>query len=170
MPRRWARSRTARPPSRCRCAISRARRSPHRSATGGDAEGAEDAEKRPSSVSSAPSASERGWRQPMSHAPFVTSGPLKPRYQVVVVGGGVNGLGVARHLALAGLTDVLVLERGYLLAGASGRNGGGIRAQWGTADNLVLARESIRMFRGMSAELGFNVFFRQGGYLFLAHD
>lgn len=101
---------------------------------------------------------------------LVTEGPLKPHYPVVVVGGGVNGLGVARHLANAGVRDVLVLEKSYLLAGASGRNGGGIRAQWGTADNLVLARESIRMFRSMSAELGFNVWFRQGGYLFLAHD
>jgi len=101
---------------------------------------------------------------------FTTEGPLKESYQVVIVGGGVNGLGVARHLALAGVTDVLVLEKSYLLNGASGRNGGGVRAQWGTLDNLVLARESIPMFRAMSAELGFNVWFRQGGYLFLAHD
>lgn len=106
----------------------------------------------------------------MSHSPFVTSGPLKDHYQVVVIGGGANGLGVARRLAESGLTDVLVLEKSYLLAGASGRNGGGIRAQWGTRDNLVLARDSIRMFRDMSAELGFNVWFRQGGYLFLAYD
>src|SRR5438552_2341911 len=107
----------------------------------------------------------------MSDAPFVsTDGPLKDRYQCVVIGGGANGLGVARHLALAGMRDVLVLEQGYLLAGASGRNGGGVRAQWGTIDNRVLARDSIRMFRDMSAELGFNVFFRQGGYLFLAYD
>jgi sarcosine oxidase subunit beta len=107
----------------------------------------------------------------MSHAPFVTTdGPLKERYDVVVIGGGANGLGVARHLALGGIRDVLVLEKGYLLSGASGRNGGGVRAQWGTRDNLVLARESIRMFRDMSAELGFNVWFRQGGYLLLAHD
>ena len=105
----------------------------------------------------------------MSGQPFVTRRPLRERYDVVVVGGGANGLGVARHLAKDGLS-VLVLERSYLLAGASGRNGGGVRAQWGTADNLVLARESIRMFRDMSAELGFNVWFRQGGYLFLAHD
>src|SRR5581483_6636137 len=90
--------------------------------------------------------------------------------QVVIVGGGVNGLGLARHLALAGVTDVLVLEKSYLLHGASGRNGGGVRAQWGTGDNLVLARESIPMFRSMSQELGFNVWFRQGGYLFLAYD
>jgi sarcosine oxidase subunit beta len=107
----------------------------------------------------------------MTHGPFVsTSGPLRPHYRVVVIGGGANGLGVARHLALGGIRDVLVLEKGYLLAGASGRNGGGVRAQWGTADNLVLARESLRMFRDMSAELGFNVWFRQGGYLFLAFD
>ncbi|MEA3201727.1 MAG: hypothetical protein QOE90_3155 [Thermoplasmata archaeon] len=101
---------------------------------------------------------------------FTTEGPLRERYQVVIVGGGVNGLGLARHLALAGVTDVLVLEKSYLLHGASGRNGGGVRAQWGTGDNLVLARESIPMFRSMSQELGFNVWFRQGGYLFLAHD
>lgn len=104
------------------------------------------------------------------HLRLVTDGPLKDRYQVVIIGGGVNGLGVARHLAKAGMRDVLVLEKSYLLAGASGRNGGGVRAQWGTADNLVLARESIKMFRAMSRELGFNVWFRQGGYLFLAHD
>lgn len=101
---------------------------------------------------------------------FTTEGPLKDRYQVVIIGGGVNGLGLARHLALGGVKDVLVLEKSYLLHGASGRNGGGVRAQWGTGDNLVLARESIPMFRAMSAELGFNVWFRQGGYLFLAHD
>lgn len=100
---------------------------------------------------------------------LVTDGPLRERYRVVVIGGGANGLGVAWRLAQAGVTDVLVLERNYLVSGASGRNGGGIRAQWGTKDNLVLARDSIRMFRDMSAELGFNVWFRQGGYLFLAH-
>src|SRR5687768_5725265 len=101
---------------------------------------------------------------------MVTEGPLKESYQVVVVGGGANGLGVARHLAENGMTDVLVLERSYLLAGASGRNGGGVRAQWGTSDNLTLARDSIPMLKRMSRELGFNVWFRQGGYLFLAHD
>ena len=101
---------------------------------------------------------------------LVTEGSLKPRYQVVVVGGGANGLGVARWLAEEGMSDVLVLEKSYLLHGASGRNGGGVRAQWGTADNLVLARESLKLFRTMSADLGFNVWFRQGGYLFLAHS
>src|SRR5438094_527345 len=48
----------------------------------------------------------------MSHAPFVsTDGPLKDRYQCVIIGGGANGLGVARHLALAGMRDVLGLAK-----------------------------------------------------------
>lgn len=89
--------------------------------------------------------------------------------EVLVVGGGVNGLGVAWRLAKAGVRDVVVLERKYIPYGASGRNGGGVRAQWGTPDNATLARESIRMFRDLSAELGFNVWFRQSGYLFLAY-
>lgn len=99
-----------------------------------------------------------------------TEGPLKSHYSVVIVGGGANGLGVARWLAEGGMTDVLVLEKSYLLHGASGRNGGGVRAQWGTVDNLALARDSLKLFRTMSADLGFNVWFRQGGYLFLAHS
>ncbi|HVL48032.1 MAG TPA: FAD-binding oxidoreductase [Candidatus Thermoplasmatota archaeon] len=95
---------------------------------------------------------------------------MKRGASVVVIGGGVNGLGVAYHLAKAGVTDVVVLERKYVLYGASGRNGGGVRAQWGTPDNLVLARDSIRAFKALAPELGFNVWFRQGGYLFLAYD
>ena len=55
---------------------------------------------------------------------------LPARAEVVIVGGGIMGLGLAYHLAKRGVTDVVVLERGYLTAGASGRNGGGVRAQW----------------------------------------
>ncbi len=95
---------------------------------------------------------------------------MKTHAQVVIIGGGVNGLGLAWRLAKAGITDIVVLESRYILYGASGRNGGGIRAQWATAENAELARESIRMFRNLSKEIGFNVWFRQSGYLFLAHD
>ena len=48
--------------------------------------------------------------------------------------------------------------------------GGGIRQQWGLEDNIVLARESVKLFEHLSAELGFNIFFRQGGYLMLIYD
>src|SRR5207245_1490343 len=69
-----------------------------------------------------------------------------------------------------GHKSVLVLERGYLCAGASGRNGGGVRAQWTTPTLIELAKESIGFMRSFAQELGINVWLRQGGYLFLAHD
>jgi sarcosine oxidase subunit beta len=64
----------------------------------------------------------------------------------------------------------VVLESKYILYGASGRNGGGVRAQWGTKDNILLAKESVKAFKKMSGELGINIWFRQGGYLFLTAD
>jgi sarcosine oxidase subunit beta len=78
------------------------------------------------------------------------------------------GLGIAYQLAKRGLTDVVVLERGYLAQGASGRNGGGVRMQWSTEQNVRLMQESIELCRGFAQEIGVNVWFRQGGYLFLA--
>ena len=94
--------------------------------------------------------------------------PLKRKASVVVIGAGVSGLGLAYHLAKEGVKDVVVLERKYIPYGASGRNGGGVRAQWSTPENIVLARESIKVFERLSQDLGFNTWFRQGGYLFLA--
>ncbi len=101
------------------------------------------------------------------------SGPLaagapKPECDVAIVGGGIMGLALAYHLALRGVTDVVVLERGYLASGASGRNGGGIRMQWSTETNIRLMRESVELCKRFAQELGVNVWLRQGGYLFLA--
>jgi len=99
-----------------------------------------------------------------------TSGPLPARAEVVIVGGGVIGLSIAYHLAKRGLTDVVVIERGYLAEGASGRNGGGIRQQWSTEINIRLMQESVELCRRFAVDLGVNVWFRQGGYLFLARS
>jgi sarcosine oxidase, subunit beta len=93
---------------------------------------------------------------------------LPERAEHVVLGGGVVGLGIAYQLAKRGITDVVVVDKGYVLNGASGRNGGGVRAQWTTRENIELARRSIAMFRGLSAELGIHIWLRQGGYLLLA--
>jgi len=90
--------------------------------------------------------------------------------EIVIVGGGVNGMACAYNLARRGMRDIVVLERGYPGVGATGRCGGGIRQQWGLEDNVILARESVRIFENLSTELGFNIFFRQGGYLMLVHD
>ena len=94
--------------------------------------------------------------------------PLPPRADVVIVGGGIMGLALAFELGKRGVRDVLVLERGYLNAGASGRNGGGVRAQWSTPTMIRLARRSLALCDRFAVEMGVNVWFRRGGYLFLA--
>jgi heterotetrameric sarcosine oxidase beta subunit len=96
--------------------------------------------------------------------------PLPERANVVIVGGGIMGLALAWNLAGLGERDVLVLERGYLCEGASGRNGGGVRAQWTMPAHIELAKESIEFMGRFAQELGINVWLRRGGYLFLAHD
>ena len=92
----------------------------------------------------------------------------RDRYRVVIVGAGIIGLFTAWHLARAGVSDILVVERGFLSSGASGRNGGGVRQQWDTRATVRLARESVHAFRNFGKEFGYNIWFRQGGYLFLA--
>ncbi len=96
------------------------------------------------------------------------SGPLPSRAEVAIVGGGIMGLALAYELARRGIGDVVVLERGYLNAGASGRNGGGVRAQWSTPTMIRLARRSLAICDRFASEMGVNVWFRRGGYLFLA--
>jgi sarcosine oxidase subunit beta len=97
-------------------------------------------------------------------------GPPPARVELAIVGGGVIGLSIAYHLARLGLDDVVVLERGYLAEGASGRNGGGVRQQWSTEINIRLMQESVELCRRFAVDLGVNVWFRQGGYLFLARS
>ena len=96
--------------------------------------------------------------------------PARSRYRVVVVGGGIIGLYTALHLARAGAGPIAVAERGFLSAGASGRNGGGVRQQWETPATVRLARESVAAYRRFAGDFGYNIWFRQGGYLFLAES
>jgi len=90
--------------------------------------------------------------------------------QAVVIGGGIMGLSIAYHLAERGVRDVTVIDKTYLCGGASGRNGGGVRAQWSSEANVTLMQESIRMCRDFATKMKINVWFRQGGYLFLARS
>ncbi len=108
---------------------------------------------------------------PRVEVPTVRDVPALPaRVELAIVGAGVMGLSIAYHLARRGLTDVLVLDRGYLAEGASGRNGGGVRAQWSSELNIRLMQRSVELCRAFAVELGVNVWFRQGGYLFLARN
>jgi sarcosine oxidase subunit beta len=96
------------------------------------------------------------------------SGPSRSTYAVAIVGAGIIGLYTAYYLARAGAGPILVVDRGFLSSGASGRNGGGVRQQWETRATLRLARESVAAYRRFGREFGYNIWFRQSGYLFLA--
>jgi sarcosine oxidase subunit beta len=93
---------------------------------------------------------------------------MRDHADVVVIGAGIMGLSVAYHLAQLGVRNVTVVDRSYLCGGASGRNGGGVRAQWSSEANVRLMQESIRMCRDFASQMKINVWFRQGGYLFVA--
>lgn len=95
---------------------------------------------------------------------------MTEEYDAVIIGGGVNGLGTAYHLGKKGFNDVLVVDKSYLGYGASGRNGGGIRQQWTSEENIKLALESRKMFERLDEELEEDLEFYQGGYLVLAFD
>jgi sarcosine oxidase subunit beta len=94
--------------------------------------------------------------------------PLPARAEVVIIGAGIIGLAVAYELAKRGQKDIVVIDRGYLAGGASGRNGGGVRMQWSNESNIRIMQDSIARCQSFAREHGINVWFRQGGYLFLA--
>jgi sarcosine oxidase subunit beta len=97
--------------------------------------------------------------------------PSSPaRADVAIVGAGITGLSVAWHLRERGLRP-LVLDRTGIAAGASGVQPGGVRQQWGTAINCVLAQESVAFYRQARERLAppVELGFRACGYVFLAH-
>src|SRR5579864_9701313 len=83
--------------------------------------------------------------------------------RIVVAGSGAIGASVAYQLALLGADDVVVAERGELASGSTSKAMGGVRQQFSTAEEVVLARESIDFLAALGPQ-----FFRQVGYLFLA--
>lgn len=96
--------------------------------------------------------------------------PPRSEYRTVIVGAGIIGLYTAYHLARAGAGPILMVDRGFLSSGASGRNGGGVRQQWETRATIRLAVESVAAYRRFPREFGYNPWFRQSGYLFLAES
>ena len=97
---------------------------------------------------------------------------LKNRASVVVIGGGVVGCSIAYNLAKKGITDVVLIEKSFLSSGATGRCGAGVRQQWGTKQNCLLARESMRIFENFKdiLEINRDIELKQKGYLLLAYS
>lgn len=89
--------------------------------------------------------------------------------EVVIVGGGITGCALAYELSKRDM-DVAMLERNILASGATGRCGAGMRQQWSTRENIVLAMKSVAIFEQLSEELQADIGLRQGGYLVVVHD
>ena len=87
--------------------------------------------------------------------------------EVVIVGGGIIGCAAAYHLARRG-KKVVLLEKSVIGGEASGRNGGGVRAQCRDRRERPLAMASIKLWVGLRAELGFDVEYVQGGNIRMA--
>jgi sarcosine oxidase subunit beta len=106
----------------------------------------------------------------LRHRTFLRRAPLKPSYDVVIIGGGVNGLSLAHNLATHhGITDVAVLEANYIGSGGSGRNTQVVRANYNTPETVPLYKASLEIWRQLSAELDFNLMFSTQGELDLCH-
>lgn len=87
--------------------------------------------------------------------------------EVVIVGGGIVGCAAAYYLARRG-KKVVLLEKSVIGGEASGRNGGGVRAQCRDRRERPLAIASIKLWVGLEKELGFDVEYVQGGNIRLA--
>ncbi|TGA96252.1 FAD-binding oxidoreductase [Streptomyces sp. MZ04] len=107
----------------------------------------------------------------MSSSPDTSSSPvfrgLPPTADVVIVGGGVMGASIAFHLAEAGVRDIVVLERGELACGSSGKPIGGVRAHFSDPLNIELGRRSLRAFQDFPHRPGADIRLDTVGYLFL---
>ena len=90
----------------------------------------------------------------------------------VIIGGGVHGCSIAYHLAKKGWKNILLLEKDYLAAGATGRSAAGIRHQFGTEINIRLSSASVRRMENLEEELDYpeGIELLQKGYLMLAYN
>lgn len=90
---------------------------------------------------------------------------------MVVVGAGVHGLATAYYLAANhGITNVAVLDKGYVGGGGSGRNTAIIRSNYLTPEGARFYQRSLDLYRTMAADLNYNVMFSKRGHLTLAHN
>jgi sarcosine oxidase subunit beta len=94
----------------------------------------------------------------------------RPSYEVVIVGAGGHGLATAYYLAKEhGVTDVAVLERGWLGGGNTGRNTTICRSNYLYDESAAFYDHALKLWEGLSRELNYNVMFSPRGVMMLAH-
>jgi sarcosine oxidase subunit beta len=95
----------------------------------------------------------------------------KTRYDVLIIGGGGHGLAAAYYLAKNhGVTNVAVLERGWIGGGNTGRNTTIVRSNYLYPESARLYDFSLTLYEGLSQELNFNIMLSQRGLILLAHS
>lgn len=103
---------------------------------------------------------QRVWRNPTP----------KKKYDVIVIGGGGHGLATAYYLAKEfGVTNVAVVEKGYLGGGNTGRNTTIVRSNYLWDEAAHLYEHAMGLWEGLSQDLNYNVMFSQRGVLNLGH-
>jgi sarcosine oxidase subunit beta len=106
-----------------------------------------------------------GW-QPQWPAP-----QPKAEYDVVIVGAGGHGLATAYYLAAEhGITNVAVVEKGWLGGGNTGRNTTIIRSNYLYDESAAIYDHAVKLWEGLSQTLNYNVMFSQRGVMMLAHN
>ncbi|TLZ57150.1 MAG: sarcosine oxidase subunit beta family protein [Gammaproteobacteria bacterium] len=104
-------------------------------------------------------------------APVWRSPEPKPSYDIVIVGGGGHGLATAYYLAKNHrITNVAVLERGWLGGGNTGRNTTIVRSNYLYPESARLYDFALKLYERLSRELNFNIMLSQRGLIDLAHS
>jgi len=95
----------------------------------------------------------------------------RQHYDVVIVGGGGHGLATAYYLAKEhGITNVAVIEKGWIGGGNTGRNTTIVRSNYLWDEATHLYEKSLQLWEGLSQDLNYNVMFSPRGVLNLGHS
>ncbi|EXJ11703.1 MULTISPECIES: FAD-dependent oxidoreductase [Nitrincola] len=101
---------------------------------------------------------------------FPEARPLKKHYDVVIIGGGGHGMACAYYLAKDhGITDVAVLEQGYIGGGNTGRNTTIVRSNYLTPEGVKFYDTSVKLFEDLADDFDLNIFYSTRGHFTLAH-